>query len=80
MIDGSPFTLPKFVAMIASDPAMSTGAWLHCIGNDLLVARWVYLDSLKNSRNTFLTSVVVLVTVVIGAPVGVIYMLLLGVL
>mmetsp|Transcript_7702 Transcript_7702/g.19448 ORF Transcript_7702/g.19448 Transcript_7702/m.19448 type:complete len:82 (-) Transcript_7702:158-403(-) len=53
---------------------MGLAVWLHAIGNDLLVSRWVFLDSQATFPLTFVnhvtTSIVVFLTVIFGAPLG----------
>jgi hypothetical protein len=54
-----------------------TGAeWAHLVAFDLLVARWIYLDSRKKAIHPLAMAPILLLTMLMGAPGFLLYLLL----
>lgn len=74
----SPPTIDSLTALLAT-PTGATIAWLHFLAFDLLVGRWIYLDSREQGFNPIYVSVI-LVPAFLLAPIGFVAYLLLRVL
>ena len=57
------------VAALLGSPAGATIAWVHFLAVDLLVGRWIYLDSQERGMNSWLMAPVLLLTLMLG-PAG----------
>jgi hypothetical protein len=64
------------VALLLSTPAGATIAWAHFLAFDLLIGRWVYLDSRERQIPWWLVSPLLFFTLMLG-PVGFVGYLLL---
>jgi hypothetical protein len=67
--------LPDIAALL-STPAGATIAWVHFLAFDLLVGRWMYLDSRTRQISPWLMAPVLFLTLMLG-PIG--YLLYLAV-
>lgn len=61
-------TLNGVVALLGT-PAGATIAWAHFLAFDLFIGRWIYLESQERRITPWLTSPVLLLTLLLG-PVG----------
>lgn len=57
------------VAQLLGSPAGATIAWVHFLTFDLLVGRWIYLDSRKRQVNPWLMAPLLFLTLMLG-PAG----------
>ena len=66
-------TLAGIVALLGS-PADATIAWVHFLGFDLFVGRWIYLDSQEWRVSAWLMAPVLFLTLMLG-PAGFLFYL-----
>jgi Domain of unknown function (DUF4281) len=57
------------VAALLGSPAGATIAWVHFLAFDLLVGRWMYLDSLERQISAWLMAPMLFATLMLG-PIG----------
>lgn len=57
------------IAGLLGSPAGATIAWLHFLAFDLLIGRWIYLDSRERGISAWLTAPVLYLTLMLG-PCG----------
>jgi hypothetical protein len=64
----STLSLPGLLPLLGS-PVGATIAWQHFLAFDLLVGRWIYLDSRERSMNGLLMAPILVLALMLG-PVG----------
>jgi ABA4-like protein len=68
--------LPAIAALLGS-PAGATIAWVHFLAFDLLVGRWMYLESRERAISAWLMAPLLFLTLMLG-PLGFLLYLLVG--
>jgi hypothetical protein len=68
--------LPEIAALLGS-PAGATMAWVHFLAFDLLVGRWMYLESRERAISAWLMAPILFFTLMLG-PLGFLLYLILG--
>lgn len=66
-------TLSGMAALLGS-PAGATIAWVHFLAFDLVVGRWIYLDSQERRASAWLVAPVLFLTLMLG-PAGLLFYL-----
>ncbi len=61
-----------------AQPALSSAVWFHTVFHDVFAATWIYIGSYSHERvyRTWVTSLLIAVSMNIGAPLAVILQLL----